>query len=318
MRLATLDEGGPDGRLVLIDTAGEAFRRAQAAATLQVVMEDWSAIAPRLRDEADGPGEWTPLAGHRVRAPLPRAWQFLDGSAFLSHAELMSVAFKMAPGDMSRPLMYQGLSDHFLGAADDVPFPDEAHGIDFEGEFAVIVDAVPMGVTPQDALAHIRLVVQLNDWSLRTFGPVEMKTGFGFVHAKPASSMAPFAVSPDELGNAWRDGRVGMDLEVTWNGVRFGRPNGAQMAFGFHDLVAHAARTRRLVAGTVIGSGTVSNPNYREIGSTCISERRGIEVLDHGEAKTGFMRFGDRVTMQALAPDGAAPFGRIDQQVVAA
>lgn len=213
--------------------------------------------------------------------------------------------------------MYQGVSDHFYGPQDDVPMPDETLGIDFEGEFGVIVDVVPMGVTPQDAMAHIRLIVQINDWSLRSLAGPEMKTGFGWVQAKPACSMAPFAVTPDELGDQWRDGRVAMDLLVDWNGQRFGAANGEAMGFGFHDLVAHAARTRHLVAGTVIGSGTVSNANFREVGSSCIAERRGIEIVDEGVARTAFMRFGDHIRMEGRLADGRAPFGIIDQQVIA-
>jgi fumarylacetoacetate (FAA) hydrolase len=193
--------------------------------------------------------------------------------------------------------------------------PDEALGIDFEGEFGVIVDRVPMGATPQQALAAVRLLVQLNDWSLRALGPREMKSGFGFLQAKPSTSFAPVAITPDELGDAWRDGRVHLDLEVEWNGASFGHPNGGEMSFGFGDLIAHAARTRRLGAGTVIGSGTVSNA-AREAGSACIAERRVIEIIDHGEARTSFMRFGDRVRMQARTRDGELPFGVIEQQVL--
>jgi fumarylacetoacetate (FAA) hydrolase len=214
--------------------------------------------------------------------------------------------------------MYQGVSDTFYSATDDVPFPTEEDGIDFEGEFAVITDAVPMGVTPEQALSHIRLIVQLNDWSLRKIAPIEMKTGFGWVQAKPPCSVAPIAVTPEELGESWRDGRVALPLKVDWNGERFGAANGSEMGFGFHELVAHAARTRALVAGTMIGSGTVSNANFREVGSACIAERRGIELFDDGEAKTPFMKFGDRVRMEAVLPDGSPLFGAIEQQVVRA
>jgi fumarylacetoacetate (FAA) hydrolase len=214
-----------------------------------------------------------------------------------------------------QPLMYQGLSDRFYGPFDDVPFPEESLGIDFEGEFGVVTDAVPMGTSAEQALAHIRLLVQLNDWSLRTLAPIEMKTGFGWIQAKPACSMAPFAITTDEIGNAWRNGRVCLDLRVDWNGQRFGCPNGEPMGFGFHQLIAHAARTRDLVPGTVLGSGTVSNENYRQIGSTCIAERRGIELLDTGKSTTDYMRFGDLVRMEAVEKDGRAPFGAINQRV---
>jgi fumarylacetoacetate (FAA) hydrolase len=213
------------------------------------------------------------------------------------------------------PVMYQGASDDFLGPQDPVPLPDEALGIDFEGEFGVIVGPVPMGATPAQALGAVRLLVQLNDWSLRALGPREMKSGFGFLQAKPSTSFAPVAITPDELGDAWRDGRVHLDLEVQWNDRAFGHPNGREMNFGFGELVAHAARTRRLAAGAIVGSGTVSNV-AREAGSACIAERRVIEIIDHGEARTSFMRFGDRVRMQARGPGGELPFGVIEQEVV--
>jgi fumarylacetoacetate (FAA) hydrolase len=249
---------------------------------------------------------------------MPRSWQWLDGSAFSQHGDLMQVAFNSPPIETDRPLMYQGLSDRFYGPTAPVPFVSEADGIDFEGEFGVIVDAVPMGTDAAAAAGHIRLIVQINDWSLRAIAPVEMKTGFGWVQAKPPCSMAPFAVTPDELGDAWRDGRVCADLLVDWNGNRFGAANGAPMGHGFHELVAHAALTRDLVAGTVIGSGTVSNANYREIGSSCIAERRGIEIVDEGAARTPFMAFGDRVRMEGRLPDGRSPFGVIEAKVVKA
>jgi fumarylacetoacetate (FAA) hydrolase len=195
--------------------------------------------------------------------------------------------------------------------------PDELLGIDFEGEFGVVVGPVPMGATPGQGLAAVRLLMQLNDWSLRALGPREMKSGFGFLQAKPSTSFAPVAVTPDELGEAWRDGRVHLDLEVEWNGQHFGRPNGREMNFGFGQLVAHAARTRRLSAGTIVGSGTVSNA-ARDAGSACIAERRVIEILEHGEPRTGFMRFGDRVRMGARDADGNFPFGQIEQVVTKA
>ena len=212
--------------------------------------------------------------------------------------------------------MYQGLSDRFLAWNDDVPFPSEADGIDFEGEFGVIVDEVPMGVSADIAATHIRLLVQINDWSLRTLAPVEMKTGFGWVQAKPACSMAPLAITPDELGDAWQGGKIGLELEVEWNGRWFGSPTGDAMAFSFPDLVAHAARTRTLVAGTILGSGTVSNDEYRTVGSTCIAERRGIEIVDKGTPQTPYMRFGDTVQMAARTTSGTTPFGVIAQTVI--
>lgn len=314
MRLATLHEGTPDGRLVLVSRDGTRFVDAPVA-TLQAALERWSEVEADLaaRDAEAG----APLAGMRLAAPLPRAWQWLDASAFPSHGALMQRAFGLPPIETALPLMYQGLSDRFLGPADDVPLPSEDHGIDFEGEFGVVTDAVPMGTDAAAAMAHIRLVVLINDWSLRMLAPAEMKTGFGFIQAKPACSMAPIAVTPDELGPAWLDGRVCLPLHVALNGEAFGHPDGAAMAFGFHELVAHAARTRALPAGTIIGSGTVSNDDHAHVGSTCIAERRGAEIVAHGEPRTGFLRFGDRVTMAARLPGGETPFGVIDQQVVA-
>ena len=312
MRLATLRDGTKDGRLVLVSPDGTACAPAPVG-TLQQALERWDEVAAQLCGVAAFPD---PLDPAQLMAPLPRAWQWLDGSAFASHGTLMDKVFGIEPLKTERPLMYQGTSDKFYGPHDAVKFPDEELGIDFEGEFGVMVDAVPMGTSAADCLGHIRLIVQVNDWSLRVLAGPEMKTGFGWVQAKPPCSMAPFAVTPDELGAQWHDGRACLDLLVDWNGRRFGAANGAPMGHGFHELVAHAARTRDLVAGTVIGSGTVSNDNYREIGSSCIAERRGIEIVDEGAARTGFMQFGDRVRMEAVTSDGRAPFGVIDQQVV--
>jgi fumarylacetoacetate (FAA) hydrolase len=324
MRLATLPNGRADGRLVVVSNDLSLCAPADAIApTLQDALDRWSVTAPKLdalqrRLDAGNAADSRPFEPIHAMAPLPRAWQWLDASAYPSHGELMNKVLGIAPARPGTPLMYQGLSDRFYGPREDVSFPDEADGIDFEGEFGVITDAVPMGVTPATALGLIRLVVQINDWSLRALAGPEMKTGFGWIQAKPACSMAPVAVTPDVLGRAWLDGRPGLDLAVDWNGGRFGQANGAPMEFGFHELIAHAARTRALPAGSVIGSGTVSNGNFREVGSSCIAERRGIEIVDVGEARTGFMRFGDRVRMEALGLDGRPVFGAIDQIVVAA
>lgn len=319
MILATIDNGTPDGQLVVVSPDHSRYLPATQA-NLLFALESWGIDAEGLQrlSEQLQSGVGRPLAEASLRAPLPRTWQWLDGSAFSTHGELMQVAFGMDPIDSDRPLMYQGVSDRFYDGRADIPLPSEADGIDFEGEFGVIVDAVPMGTTAEDAFKHIKLVIQINDWSLRSIAPIEMKTGFGWVQAKPPCSTAPFAVTPDELGSSWRDGRVALDLEVDWNGERFGRANGGAMDFGFHELVAHAARTRDLVAGTIIGSGTVSNANYAQVGSSCISERRAIEMIESGSPSTGFMRFGDRVRMAGIQTDGRAPFGEIDQQVVKA
>lgn len=317
MKLATIENGTPDGALVVVSADGSRHLPA-AIATLQAAIESWETSEPALRALAArlDAGEGDSTDGLAFAAPLPRAWQWLDGSAYRSHGELMETLFGTEPPPAGRPLMYQGLSHQFLSATADVPLPREEDGIDFEGEFGVITDFVPMGVTPEQALGHIKLLVQINDWSLRALAPVEMKTGFGWIHAKPACSVAPFAVTPEVLGDAWREGRVHLPLAVDWNGERFGNAEGGAMEFGFHELVAHAASTRSLCAGTIIGSGTVSNSNFREIGSSCIAERRGIEMLDEGKPRTGFMHFGDTVRMEARLRDGGLLFGAIDQKVV--
>ena len=321
MRLATLYNGRPDGSLIVVSDDNLRFLSAAAIApTLQSALDDWAGIAPRLenlsRTLASEPGESVPT--DKLLAPLPRAWQWLDASAFASHGALMARVFGIQPVESSLPLMYQGLSNQFLSPGQNARFPEESLGIDFEGEFAVEVDAVPMGTSCAAAMAHIKLIMQVNDWSLRTLAGPEMKTGFGWIQAKPACSAAPIALTPDELGESWRDGRVHLHLTVDWNGKRFGNAHGGAMGFGFHELVAHAARTRDLCAGTIIGSGTVSNDNFREIGSSCIAERRGIEVVDEGAARTAFMSFGDRVRMEAKSPNGNPLFGTIDQRVVKA
>jgi len=314
VRLATLRNDTPDGRLVVVSPDGTTCAPAPVS-TMQQALERWSEIEPALLATATFPDALDPA---QIMAPLPRAWQWLDGSAFQSHGDLMCQVLGMDPIETTVPLMYQGISDKFYGPLDDVKFPDETLGIDFEGEFGVIVDSVPMGTTATRALDHIKLVVQINDWSLRTLAGPEMKTGFGWVQAKPPCGMAPFAVTPDGLGDSWRAGRVCLNLNVDWNGKRFGAANGEPMGHGFHELVAHAARTRDLVAGTIIGSGTVSNANFREIGSSCIAERRGIEVIDLGEPRTEFMKFGDTVRMEAVDTGGRAPFGVLEQKVVRA
>jgi fumarylacetoacetate (FAA) hydrolase len=318
VRLATLRDGTPDGALVVVSADGE--RCLAARTSLIAAMAGWAREEAPLRALAArlDAGQGDPLDPARLAAPMPRSWQWLDGSAFHQHGELMQVAFNLPPIETDRPLMYQGLSDRFYGPGDAIPFVSEADGIDFEGEFGVIVDAVPMGTSAEAAAAHIRLVVQINDWSLRAIAPVEMKTGFGWVQAKPACAMAPFAVTPDALGEAWRDGRFCGDLLVEWNGRRFGLVRGDQMGVPFPDLIAHAARTRDLVAGTIIGSGTVSNAEYATRGSACISERRAIEMIAGGKPETPFMAFGDTVRMEGRLLDGHAPFGAIAQTVVQA
>ncbi len=319
MRFATLPSQTPDGRLYIVSKDNARCTPAKSAETLQMALENWDVLTPALQAEYDalnaGGGEVFDQT--KALAPLPRAWQWLDASAFDSHGKLMDKAFKVVAEKIpGKPLMYQGVSDEFYGATADVPFPSSDDGIDFEGEFGLITTATPMGT--KDTIPHIALLIQINDWSLRKLAPAEMKTGFGWLQAKPKCSVAPVAVTPDELGEAWRDSRVDLPLHVAWNGHHFGAPNGYQMSFGMDQLVAHAAYSRSLPAGTIIGTGTVSNDNYREVGSACIAERRGIEIVDHGEPKTPFMSFGDRVRMECVAIDGSPLFGAIDQRVVKA
>jgi fumarylacetoacetate (FAA) hydrolase len=321
MKLATRANGTPDGELMVVSADGRRWLPAgrrwpnllTAIARWETAAADLQGLAARL-----AAGEGLPVDAAELRAPLPRTWQWLDASAFPVHARLMQVAFNQPPIQTEKPLMYQGMSDRFYGPFEAVPFPDVAHGIDFEGEFAVVVDDVPMGCPPEKAGAYIRLLVQVNDWSLRNLAVPEMKTGFGWIQAKPACSMAPFAVTPEALGPYWRDSRVELPLHIEWNGEPFGRANGREMGYGFNELIAHAAATRDLVAGTVIGSGTIANAAYAEVGSSCIAERRAIEIIAHGAPRTIYMAFGDRVRMAARLPDGSEPFGCIEQQVVQA
>lgn len=322
MKLATLDNGTRDGRLILVSrNHSRAVGADGIAPTLQYALECWDTVETHLlslaskleRGEAKDAFDFDAT---KACAPLPRAWQWLDGSAYDSHGELMRLATGRPPPPNDAPLMYQGVSHEFYSGIADFPTPSEANNIDFEGEFGIIVDDVPMGITAEEAADHIKLIIQINDWSLRGFALRESKIGFGWVQAKPPCSVAPVAITPDELGPYWRDGRVDVPLIVDWNGERFGAAQGYDMAWSFPEHVAHAAKTRSLCAGTIIGSGTVSNTNFREVGSSCIAERRGIETIDEGKPRTGFMKFGDRVRMEAKLPDGRPLFGVIDQRVV--
>jgi fumarylacetoacetate (FAA) hydrolase len=326
MKFATLPNGTEDGALIVV--ARDLTRCAPAgdiAPSLLAALRDWARAEPLLQARAAAVEDGTapglmPFDPAAVLAPLPRAPQWLDGSAFLNHGRLMDQAFKMppVPDFDTHPLVYQGASDDFLGAQAPLAQVDESLGIDCEGEFGVIVDEVPMGAAPDQALGCVRLIVQINDWSTRVPGPWEMKRGFGFLQAKPSTGFAPVAVTPDELGSHWQGGRVCLPLHVAVNGRRIGDPSGAEMVFHFGQIIAHAARTRRLTAGSILGSGTVSNAD-RAAGSACLAEVRVIEMIDQGAPATPFLRFGDRVTMEARlpGPDGGLPlFGRIDQRVV--
>jgi fumarylacetoacetate (FAA) hydrolase len=319
MRLATLRNGTPDGALAVVSADGHRYLSTAAVApTLQAALDDWRRVEGPLRRLAVAveSGEGVPLDDRALVAPLPRAWQWLDGSAFDAHGRLMTRLFGLQAKQADRPLMYQGLSHQFLGPCDDVPLPRESDDIDFEGEFGVVTDAVPMGVSSSQAAAHIVLVVIVNDWSLRALAREEMKTGFGWVQAKPACSLGPYAITPDALGTGWDRHRAQLRLRVEVNGARFGDPHGGEMSVGFDELIAHAAATRTLCAGTIVGSGTVSNDDYLTTGSSCIAERRAIELLEHGAATTPFLRFGDRVRISAIDRSGRSPLGAIDQRVV--
>jgi fumarylacetoacetate (FAA) hydrolase len=325
MKLATYHDGTRDGQLWVVSrNLRQAVPAVDIAPTMIEAIEAWETRQPLLSalyDRLNAGKEPFAVAFDAARclAPLPRAPQWLDASAFLNHGRLMDAAFDNPPNPdfETIPLVYQGASDDFRGPLADVEFPDDSLGIDMEGEFGVIVSDVPMGTTAEAAPAYIRLLVQINDWSLRALGPREMRAGFGWLQAKPSTAFAPIAIAPDEIGIHWDRCRVGLPLHVEINGREVGRANGAEMHFSFADIIAHCARTRRLSAGTVIGSGTVSNA-YRAAGSSCISEIRVIERLDRGAAATPFLTWGDRIRMEARLPDGSAPFGVIDQQVVAA
>lgn len=324
MKLGTLKEGGRDGTLVVVNRElTHAVRATDVAPTLQRALDDWAATEPRLQALAGrlagdtAPGSFK-LDSTALAAPLPRAYQWADGSAYVVHVELVRKArgVEMPPSFWTDPLMYQGGSDSFIGSTDDIEAGDEAWGIDFEGEIGVFVDDVPMGTSATAARKHIKLVTILNDVSLRNLIPAELNKGFGFLHGKPATAFAPVAVTPDELGAAWDGARLNLPLISTLNGREFGHPNTAtDLTFDFGQLIAHAAKTRHLEAGTVIGSGTVANRDAAA-GCSCIAERRVRETIDDGKPVTPFMKFGDRIRIEMFDRDGRSIFGAIDQKVV--
>lgn len=324
MKLASLKEGGRDGTLVVVSRdLAQAVTAPQVAATLQQVMDDWEALAPKLEkiygqlNAGKAKGAFA-LDVKKLASPLPRAYQWADGSAYVNHVELVRKArgAEMPPSFWEDPLMYQGCSDRFIGPCDAIEVADEAWGIDFESEVAVITDDVPMQVTPEAARKHIRLLMLVNDVSLRNLIPGELAKGFGFFQSKPASSFSPVAVTPDELGDAWDGGKVNLPLVTHLNGKLFGEPNaGADMTFDFPRLIAHAAVTRYLAAGSIIGSGTVSNVD-RSTGSSCLAEKRMLETIERGKPVTPFMKFGDRIRIEMKDAEGRSIFGAIDQQVV--
>ena len=323
MKLASV-RSGRDGELVVVSRDLErAVRTREVVSTLQAALDDWSRSAPELQRLADAldAGDCAQafaLDPAELAAPLPRAYQWIDGSAYVNHVELVRKArgAEMPAGFWTDPLLYQGGSDAMLGPRDDIVCADEDFGIDFEAEVCVITDDVPMGVSAERAGAHVRLIALVNDVSLRGLVPGELAKGFGFFQSKPSSAFSPVAVTPDELGAAWDGGKLCLPLRVELNGEHFGAPDaGVDMTFDFPTLIAHAARTRPLGAGTIIGSGTVSNRD-RSKGSCCLAERRMLETLELGEPKTPFLRFGDRVRICMLDAAGASIFGDIEQQVV--
>jgi len=332
LKLASF-KSGRDGRLVVVSKdLTRCIAAASVAPTLQAALDDWSTLAPPLRvlaEQLEGdPHAGEPFHQRECASPLPRAYQWADGSAYVNHVELVRKARNatMPESFWTDPLMYQGGSDSFLGPRDDIVMPeDEALGIDMEGEVTVVVDDTPMGISPEAARERIRLVMLVNDVSLRNLIPGELAKGFGFFQSKPSSAFSPCAVTPDELGSAWHDGKLHLPLLVRYNGADFGRANaGVDMTFDFGQLIAHAARTRPLCAGSIIGSGTVSNKldggpgkpiSAGGVGYSCIAELRTIETLENGEPSTPFMKFGDRVEIEMLHAGGASIFGRIDQRV---
>lgn len=323
MKLASLKHGR-DGMLAVVSRdLAKYVAVPHIAPTLQRAMDDWAHTAPRLmrvydllnEDAADGAKPFHP---EECAAPLPRAYQWADGSAYVTHVELVrkTRGAEMPKSFWSDPLMYQGGSDSFIGPMDSIVAADEKWGIDFEGEIAAVTDDVPMGVRAHAAEKHIKLLMLANDVSLRNLIPGELAKGFGFFQSKPATAFSPVAATPDELSEAWAGGKVHLPLIVMLNGERFGAPNaGEDMTFSFPELIAHAAKTRFLGAGTIIGSGTVSNEE-RSRGSACLAERRTLETIEHGAPRTPFLKFGDRVRIEMLDREGRSIFGAIDQDAV--
>ena len=332
MKLATLKDGSRDGRLVVVNKSlTRCTEASHIAPTLQAALDNWAAVAPKLAVLAESlEHDAVPsmrFHEHNAHSPLPRAFQWADGSAYVNHVELVRKArgAELPESFWTDPLMYQGGSDSFLSPRDPVVMADEAYGIDMEGEIAVIVDDVPMGATVDQARAAIRLVMLVNDVSLRGLIPAELAKGFGFFQSKPSSAFSPVAVTPEELGEAWDGGKVHLPLRVDVNGKPFGRANaGVDMTFDFPTLVAHAAKTRPLTAGSIIGSGTVSNKldggagkpvAEGGVGYSCIAEIRMIETIRDGAPKTPFLQFGDTVRIEMLDRDGHSVFGAIEQRI---
>ncbi len=322
MKLATVKTAGRDGTLVVVNRD---LTRAKSvpdiALTMQDALDEWTRSESLLQQVYHalnaGGTDSLPFDPCQAAAPLPRAYQWLDGSAYLSHVERVRKArgADLPKSLFNDPLMYQGASDIMLGACEAIEAVSEDWGIDFEAEVGVITDDVELGISINDAASHIKLIVLINDVSLRNLIPDELAKGFGFLHGKPASAFSPVAVTPDELGAAWKDSKVHLPLSVHWNGRLFGHANaGADMQFNFARLISHAAKTRKLTAGTIIGSGTVSNVDSTA-GYSCIIEKRVVEIIGTGTTVTEFMRFGDRVRIEMLDEQGQSIFGAIQQGV---
>jgi fumarylacetoacetate (FAA) hydrolase len=327
LKLATLKDGTRDGQLAVVARDLKTAVLADGIApTLQAALDDWAFMAPQLNElyqllnSGRGSGRSFDFDPANCMAPLPRAYQWVDGSAYINHVELVRKArnAEVPASFYEDPLMYQGGSDSFAGPNDDIVLAHEEWGIDFESEVAVITGDVPMGATPDQAYSHIRLLMLVNDVSLRNLIPPELAKGFGFVQSKPASSFSPVAVTPDELGDAWKDAKVHLPLRSTWNGRLVGQPNaGDDMAFNFAQLIAHLCKTRQASAGTIVGSGTVSNQDAKR-GYSCIAEKRCLEMIEDGIASTPFMLFGDTIRIEMLDGAGKSVFGAIEQKVVQA
>jgi fumarylacetoacetate (FAA) hydrolase len=332
MKLATLKDGSRDGQLVVVSRdLSMAHYATGIASKLQQALDDWGFMSPQLQDLYDALNQGKtrhafPFDPAQCMAPLPRAYQWADGSAYINHVELVRMARNATVPEnyYTEPLMYQGGSDDFIGARDDVVCASEAHGIDFESEVAVITGDVPMGSTPSQALEGIRLLMLVNDVSLRHLIPDELAKGFGFVQSKPATAFSPVAITPDELGSAWDEGRVHLTVQSQWNGRTVGMCDaGAEMTFHFGQLIAHLCKTRNVRAGSVIGSGTISNKGVEKDGKkdwpkgySCIAEKRAIETILDGKPSTEYMKFGDTVRIEMKGKDGQSVFGAIEQKMV--
>jgi fumarylacetoacetate (FAA) hydrolase len=323
MKLATYKDGSRDGQLVVVSRDLSTAHYASGIATrLQQVLDDWNFLSPQLEDlfltlNHGKARHAFPFEPGRCMAPLPRAYQWADGSAFINHVELVRKArgAELPESFYTDPLMYQGGSDDLLGPCDDIVCASEEFGIDFEAEVAVVTADVPMGTAADAALEGIRLLMLANDVSLRELIPAELAKGFGFFQSKPATAFSPVAVTPDELGGAWRGGRVHLSLESAWNGRRVGLCDaGAEMTFHFGQLIAHICKTRNVRAGSIVGSGTVSNKDWSR-GYSCIAEKRAIETIESGAPKTAFMRYGDTIRIEMKGTDGQSVFGAIEQTV---